>query len=522
MSSTRRPNILLITTDQQRGDCLGVEGRPVRTPHIDQLAGDGTRFSACITANPICQPSRASILTGLLPLSHGVYDNGVDLDPAIGEAGFAGRLSKAGYDTALIGKAHFSTKGTFAPTGTPECQTSSADYPADWYGPYMGFEHVELAMFGHPNRIRPQLRPPHGQHFEKWFFTRGEDGEAAFRAWEQGLPPDVGAAQTWNSALPVVWHPSSWVGERTMTWLRERQRNAGKDDRPFMLWASFGDPHHPFDCPEPWSRMHHPDEVDLPEHRRHDLDRRPWWHRASLEKTPELADPNMRKFRAEGSRVPDQTDEQLRHMIANYYGMISLIDHNVGCILTALDELGLADDTLVIFTSDHGDLLGDHGLYLKGPTPYEGLLRVPFVCRGPGVPAGKVVADPVSTVDLAATFCDYAGSPTDDSIQSRSLRPLIERDDAHREAAYMEWNLQPSRCGVPLELRTVRTRTHKLTLDLLSGAGELYDLARDPAELENRFDDPASAAVRAELEALIAARPGPPARSPLAEPVGMA
>ena len=125
---TRRPNILLITSDQQRGDCFGFEGRKISTPHLDELARDGTRFSACITPNAVCQPARASILTGQLPLTHGAHDNGIDLDERIGESGFAGALAAAGYATAFIGKAHFSTYHTFEPTGRPECVVSSAGF----------------------------------------------------------------------------------------------------------------------------------------------------------------------------------------------------------------------------------------------------------------------------------------------------------------------------------------------------------------------------------------------------------
>src|SRR5690606_4920439 len=130
----RKPNILIITSDQQRGDCYGFEGRRVRTPHLDELAGDGTRFSACITPNVVCQPSRASILTGLLPRTHGVCDNGIDLDPVLGERGFAAALARAGYATGFIGKAHFATMHTFAPSGTPECRYSMDRYGADWFG----------------------------------------------------------------------------------------------------------------------------------------------------------------------------------------------------------------------------------------------------------------------------------------------------------------------------------------------------------------------------------------------------
>jgi arylsulfatase A-like enzyme len=234
-----------------------------------------------------------------------------------------------------------------------------------------------------------------------------------------------------------------------------------------------------------------------------------------------MANETLRKFREEASRTPVQTDEQLRHLIANYYGMIALIDHQVGRIRLALRDLRLDRNTIVVYSTDHGDWLGDHGLILKGPMAYEGLLRVGLIVEGPGVPAGKLVADPVSTLDLPATFCDYAGCTLPDGAHSRTLRPLIERDDASRDFAYSEWELRASRCGVDLALRTVRTRRHKLTLELNSGAGELYDLVDDPREMDNRFDDPALAHVRRELGDMIASRPDDALATPLPQ-VGMA
>jgi len=223
-----RPNILLITSDQQRADCNGFENQNIKTPHLDRLAREGTRFSACMTPNPVCQPSRASILTGLLPLTHGVRDNGVDLKPIVGEKGFAGTLASAGYATALLGKAHFATKTTFRPTGTPECDKSQASYGPTWFGPYMGFQYVELCVLVHLHRTRPLTRPPMG-HYERWLIARGR-GEEALRLWVTALPPDVGAAQTWNSALPVAWHSSTWVADRTIRYLERRDRS-----KPFCL-----------------------------------------------------------------------------------------------------------------------------------------------------------------------------------------------------------------------------------------------------------------------------------------------
>ncbi len=504
-------NILFITSDQQRGDCYGFEGRRVKTPHLDELAAAGTRFAACITPNVVCQPSRASILTGLLPRTHGVADNGIDLDEKLGAEGFAGTFARAGWKTGFIGKAHFSTVFAFAPTGRPECRLSAQNFGPDWAGPYMGFEFVDMLISGH-NMFLPQ-EPPGGLQYEAWYHQGGR-GARLNRLYLERLPPDVGAVQTWHSALPAAYHNSTWVGDRTIAFMQANR------NEPFVAWASFPDPHHPFDAPEPWSRMHHPDDVELPAHRTRDLDRRPWWHRASLEGTPKLADPTLLHHRTEQSRTPPQSDEQLRHMIANYYGMISLIDHNVGRILLELDRLGLAENTLVVYSTDHGDWLGDHGLILKGPMMYEGLLRVGCLVRGPGVPAGKIVTDPVSTLDLPATFYDYAGVAPPRALNSHSLKPLIGGTGT-RDFAYNEWELNASRCGVALRLRTVRTRTHKLTLELDSGAGELYDLAQDPEEMDNRFGDPGVARVQKELVAMIESRPRDE-MSPALVPVGMA
>ena len=510
----KRPNILLITSDQQRADCNGFENPDIKTPHIDRLAREGTRFNACMTPNLVCQPSRASILTGLLPLTHGVWDNGVDLDPAVGTQGFAGTLGRSGYQTAFIGKAHFATKSTFKPTGTPECKQSQAAYGPSWFGPYMGFEHVELCVLGHLHRTRAIDRPPAG-HYERWLISRGRN-EEALKLWATGLPPDVGAAQTWNPALPAAWHNSTWIADRAIHYLEQRDTM-----KPFCAWVSFPDPHHAFDCPEPWSRLYDPGSMKLPQHRKKDLERRPWWHKASLEGVPQLADAEMLKFRAEGSRVPDQTDQQLAHMTANYYGMISLIDHNVGRLLEALQAQQLADDTLIVYTTDHGELLGNHGLYLKGPTPYEDLMRVTLVASGPGVARDRVVAQPVSTLDLAATFYDAANVSAPIKLQSRSLRRLLAGENETRDVAYSEWHVHPSRCGVGLQLRTVRTQRWKCTFELASGAGEMYDLVNDAGEMNNLFDDAGYRKVRDEMEGLMRARPGAVVH-PLAEPIGMA
>lgn len=511
---THRPNFLFITSDQHRGDCFGFEGRNVSTPHLDELARDGTIFSACMTVNPICQPARASMLTGMLPRTHGVSDNGIDLDPEIGEAGFAGALSQAGYESALIGKAHFSTSHNFTPSGTPECRDSMQNYGEDWHGPYMGFDYLEMVVEGHNAHL--PLVPPNGQHYERWYDSSGKSAERNALYLEGTGPDTKGPPQTWHSNLPPAWHNSTWVGDRTIA----RLNAVAKMDEPFLIWASFPDPHHPFDCPLPWSLLHDPKNVDLPKHRSLDLDRRPWWHRATLEGKPDIRE-DMAEFRTKFSRVGELSDDQLREVIANYYGMISLIDHNVGRILAELDRLGLDKNTIVIYTSDHGDWLGDHGLLLKGPMMYEGLLRVGCIFKGPGVPSRKRVSDPVSNLDFAATLLDYADVAASSKMHSQSLRPLIETDTAHREYAFSEWELRPSRSGTSLQLQTVRTATHKLTVDLISNVGEMYDLIEDPFEMNDVYSDPRYKSVRAELETMMAQRPNDAIPQPL-EQTGMA
>jgi arylsulfatase A-like enzyme len=519
------PNILLITSDQHRGDCYGFEGRAVQTPHLDLLAKQGTRFSSCITPNVVCMPARSAMLTGMLPLTSGVHDNGIDLDEEIAADGFAGALSRAGYDTRFIGKAHFSSNHSYGnrPTGRCENIPSSHLFDDHWMGPYMGFDKVELMQLGH-NYWLPEP-PPGGLHYERWYHSDGL-GEAKNAQYTQRLAPLTHAAQTHNSALPTAWHNSTWVGDRAVAYLREQgrlQREAGRvgsSARPFCTWVSLADPHHPFDAPAPWCWMHRSGDVDLPPHRTLDLERRPWWHRAALENTPG-GTPESRKIREEYSRIPQQTDDALRAIIANYYGMISLVDHQVGRILNALSDDNLASNTLVIFTSDHGEWLGDHGLMLKGPMHYEGLLRVGLIMRGPGIESGQVNAQPVSTLDLAATFGDYAGVPVPSAVHSKSLRPLLQNRSATRDHALNEWRLGPSRCGVALDLRTVRTHSAKLTIDLTSGAGEMYDLHDDPYECVNRYDDASHRGLRDELMQRLMSRPQD-IRNPLPTPVGPA
>ena len=503
-------NIVLITSDQHRADCLGFGGRGVHTPHIDALARNGVRFDACFTPNPVCQPARASLLTGLLPLTHGVVDNGYDLPADTGENGFGGRLAKKGYATGFIGKAHFATSHTFEPTGSPECRESTAKFAADWFGPYMGFNHVELVVEGHNNWL--PMEPPHGQHYERWYDAGGKAGERN-ALYQSRLEPDTDAVQTWNSGLPAAWHNSTWIGDRSIEFLREKKRRG----EAFLLWASFPDPHHPFDAPAPWCHLHRPEDIRLPKHRVLDLERRAWWHKASHGGS---SDPRVKAIRGNFLEFEPQTDEQLRAITANYFGMISLIDHNVGRILTVLDELQLTEDTIVIFASDHGEWLGDHGLMFKGPILYEGLVRVPLVVSGSSIARDRQISEPVSLLDIAPTICAL-GEADEEGFHGRKLNGFLNGGSDSRDHAYGEWDLDETRCGVALGLRMIRTQRFKMTFDLHSEAGELYDLESDPAEMDNVFDSRDYAAIRTELIRKIDERPDDILKPPL-QRVGMA
>ena len=495
--STQRPNIIFITSDQHRADCLGVAGRKVKTPNLDAMAKRGTRFTNAITPCVVCQPARASILTGLLPRTHGVHDNGIDLDKDIGAAGFAGTLTKAGYNTSFFGKAHFGTNHSRFDTGCPEAIICSDQYGPDWFGPYMGFEHVELMLLGH-NYFAIE-KPPLGLHYEAFYHAdgKGDDKDGLYRG--DGSEDTKGAAQTFHSRIPLEWHNTTWTADRAIDWIEQQD-----GEEPFCTWISFPDPHHPFDAPKPWSDLHKPEDVDLPPHRTRNFEGKPWWHEKSLTQEPG-GTPEQNKVRKEYSRIPPQTDEQLREIIANTYGQISFIDEQVGRIYDTLEAQGIADNTIVVFSSDHGDWLGDHGLILKGPMHYEGLLKVPCIITGPGVKANQVVEDPVSTMDFAPTFADYAG--TELRTNGESLRALAQGEDAPREYAYNEWDLLPARTGVTLNLRTVKGKRFKLTVDLASKDGEMYDLQEDPYELVNLYNNADYAEQQAQLMAWIEARP---------------
>jgi arylsulfatase A-like enzyme len=483
-------NVLLITTDQHKATTLGAYGDPLgATPELDSLASQGTTFTRCRTQNPFCQPARATILTGTHPSTHGVVRNGIDLpDDAVADS-IATHLARAGYATALFGKGHYASYFPDYPTGRVESVTDSARVPPDWHGPYFGFEHVEMVNDVHNVRVAPGAGqwnwgfgpPPFGLHYARYLFRDGyERGVERLRLMQpEAAGGKWGHTQTWKNQVPEEDHPTTWTADRAIEWL-------ASVDGPFFACVNFADPHHPFDPPRPWCDRYDPADMRevLPVPHAGEFTAKPPMHEAwtrGFRGSPyEWANPGWALF----------SEEEQLTILAAYYGMISQIDHQVGRILSALDERGLADDTLVAFTADHGDYMGDHQMILKGPIHYEALVRVPLLVRGPGYAAGGVVDDPVGTIDLAPSLAQACGISAPPDFEGQ---PLL---DGGREHVLTEDDTLRG----TLQFRTLTTHHWRLTRDLnRPDGGELYDLADDPGELTNRWSDPALASARSDL-----------------------
>lgn len=472
MSPSSRPNLLLITTDQQRADSLGAYGNQVcRTPALDRLARDGVTLDRAYVANPICMPSRASLLTGLLPHRHGVWANGVPLPE--GTRTLAHDLGDAGYRTALIGKAHLSPHGGRTSLEGAQRWREEEDRFRSWHGPYFGFEYVELGL-------RHSMADGH-----YGFWLRDLDSGAAELCGLAGAEPSpTGAPDSGRSRLPVGCHQSTWVAERSVAYLEER----AKAGEPFFLWASFFDPHHPFIPPLSYARRVDPSGVPLPVRLEGELEARPGHFRERFRGVgPDL---EGGKF----GNLERLTEAQVREIIAHYYAMIELIDDSVNSILAALERSGLARDTIVVFTSDHGELLGDHGLLGKGPFHYEGLIRIPCIWRWPeGLPAGGRSGGLISLVDFPPTALDLLGVSNSTRHQGTSRADLLRGDGgAGARAVVVEFDSQFQ----DLRARTIVTDRWKLTAYPGQSCGELLDLEGDPLEFHNLWGEASSRSVQ--------------------------
>ena len=492
---TRPPNLLLVTSDQQHHLTLGSVSPRIKTPNLDRLAKMGVRFDRAYCPNPTCTPTRASLLTGMWPSVHGAYTLGTKLDEAVPRV--TDLLRNAGYRTGLVGKAHFQPL-----VSTPECE-SVESYPTlrdldfwrtfnDTRTPWYGFDHVELTR-NHTDEGHA------GQHYGIWlqdkgvanwrdYFHLGNDGVRVTPTDATKAPeidqdnwgPGGRADMTWQ--LPAELHYTTWTAELTNAFIE----SCG--DGPWFCWSSYHDPHPPYAVPEPWASLYDPADMDWLIGRFVD---------GEFDDMPPpfgvTRDPDADLSPYQGNRPqdvshgvhfhPDLGRDKLRRIAAIYCGMVSFVDEQIGRTLDLLESKGQLDRTLVVFTSDHGHFLGQHGLLAKGPFHYEDVIRVPMIAAGPGVPAGEVNDAPQTLVDLPATFAAMATGGVPLWMQGRDMTGAW-RTGGGREAVVVENHHN----GEAVHLRTLVTPTHKMTL--WRGRpewGELFDLANDPGELTNLY-----------------------------------
>ena len=489
-----RPNILLITTDQQHYTAMGVHDPSLRTPALDRLCREGARFDRAYCPSPVCTPSRASLITGQYPDHHGAWTIGVGLPedvPTLGDA-----LRAAGYATALIGKAHFQPLATSPERPSLEAQPvlRDLDFWRSFNGPWYGFDHVELAR-NHADESHV------GQHYAIWM---EEQGLADWREWFQPLPgdtaphaPRVAGGQSYLRAdrswkLPQELHYTHWTGERSLANLDR----LAAGEAPFLLWASFHDPHPPYTVSEPWASMYDPKEMTVGRATPGEHDRNPPHFAMTQMQAPDFGDWH-RPFQAHGCESHLYPEAELKKDKATYYGMISFLDAEIGRILDRLDALGLTENTLVVFTTDHGHFLGQHGLIAKGPFHYEDMLRIPMVVRQPGVvPAGRMTAALQSLVDFMPTFLDAAGVEIPGEVQGVSQWAHWRGEaDGPRDFVLVQNRHNSS---MPHVQSYVDAR-YKITVYREGNFGEIFDLEADPGEVANLWDDPDSAPLKSRL-----------------------
>lgn len=462
-----QPNILFLMTDQQRSDslgCYGLDGR--NTPHLDRLAAEGVRFEQCYITNPICTPSRASIFTGKNVASHGVcrlYDNLPD-----SEVLFPARLRECGYQTALFGKLH----------------VSSIDHEAHHRHPNDGFDVYEPCTEGCLRMDAPY------QAYSHWL----EERDPVFHQQLKKRGRRIGH-------VPEEFHYTTWAAERTINFLENRDAS-----KPFCAVMSLFDPHNPYDnYPEDAAALI-------------DRERLPPPHIPAAT-GPDPEDLERQRRSSYLGDIEDFGPGDLEAMRFGYQVAVAFADRAFGRVLAKLDRLGLRDNTLVIMVSDHGDMLGDHRLVVKGGFFYDAVARVPLIMRWPNrLPAGQLVRSLVSTLDLAATALDAAGVEAERVEaclpESRSLLPVAEgrvgqvRDEVVSVFYNSGLSDEPSSTPYwdpPIHATMIRHRHWKLTL--YHGGpqrgwvveGLLYDMEKDPGETTNLFDVPEHREVRQSL-----------------------
>jgi arylsulfatase A-like enzyme len=483
--------ILLITSDQQRYDAFGCNGgKYARTPHVDALAAGGTTYRRCHPQSVVCMPSRATIVTGQLVSTHGVWMNGVQLPETAPSV--ASELRAHGYRTALIGKSHFD------PFVDPFLAFPENRLARDGqHDALRGFDHLELSSHSGTGWLHYSnwLRDNHPEGIGMYYPVL--DSSVNVNAAGGG---DHGAPQVHMNTMPREWYHTDWVAERSIEWL-----NAQDDDADWFLWVSFPDPHHPWDPPASETHRFSWKDMDLPEGYIEDpavreavLDGKPqhWrkWYDGQM----------VANFEAPPAWVPATlTPNQVREVNALVHVENELIDEAVGRIMATVRSKGWDADTDVFLSTDHGELQGDFGLLFKGPYHVDGLTRIPLIWRpAPSANVGLAseIADPVGLVDLAPTFCAIAGVPVPEWMDGSPLP--VGNGSVEHQRVVTEWD--SSLFGVSMSLRTM-CRDNWVVTTYAAGTvhdgteGELYNLLDDPLQQVNRWNDPAVSAMQRDL-----------------------
>ncbi|MBI3969952.1 MAG: sulfatase-like hydrolase/transferase [Chloroflexi bacterium] len=453
----RPKSILFIWTDQQRPDTIGAYGNPkIQTPHVDRLAAGGILFEQAYCTQPVCSPSRASVLTGLYPHTHRVLQNNIPLPqdvPTIAEL-----IRDRGYTGGYVGKWHLGNE-----LGRPALNTHGFDVWVSTEDTYTRDRATEGYSDYHHFLVSRGYTPP----------DEARDGAKVFsRPTAARLPEEVGkpAFQAAACARFLETH--------------------GRE--PFLLMVSFLEPHPPYFSP--FDNLYPPEEMELPES----------WYREMEDIVPLRYRRRRQAYAGRDPHVDTNDERGWKELKARYWGACTLVDKYVGRILQRLEALDLADDTIVVYSTDHGEMLGEHRLLQKS-VQYEGAARVPLIMRVPGL-APHRIATPTGQIDIVPTLLDLLDQPAPAHLQGTSLVPLLASGDRAPDDAevVIEWNgleRQISGSGelsdareVEARLRSVDTRTirrgrWKLNVHL-SREFELYDLQQDPGELHNAFHDP--------------------------------
>jgi len=469
--SDKRLNILLILTDQHRYDTLGCYGAPIcRTPNLDRMAAEGIRFDRAYTNTVPCSPARAALFTGLYPHKNGVRVNGETLNPDVPT--LASELSAAGYSLGYAGKWHVDR-----PRNPTDHGFRGKDFPGYGYPAYKGL--VEGLRFG------PAKGPGATTHYETYLRERGLAAPRVLEAHYGDNPGTQGQEMYALQSGPLEASFEYMVSEDAIGLMRAMQARRECGGAPFFLWVNFWGPHTPCFIPEPYYSMYDPEAIPEEPSFGETWERKPFVQQL-VERFWGLSGGGWTRW---------------REIVARYWGYVTMLDDLVGRIVDELDALGCRDETLIVFSTDHGDNMGAHRLIEKGPFTYEQCYRLPMIAAHPTCTArGSVCGEFIYLQDLFPTFLEAAGRPLPAAPDTTSILSQMRGDTATtgRDSVYAQFYAQL----FPYEQRMVRTRTHKLVYNR-SDIGELYDLQNDPWEMNNLIDLPESKAVQDELMAMM-------------------